>query len=119
MLEKLSFNFDFNAMKQHMEVYDALLIAEMKTNPLSVARIGDKRCTVMFKEEREVIKNSKENVILISDHKNDLCYLRRVVNINYSATYIASKLTDSVKNICTDLKKWHCRMVCINLKDIM
>lgn len=94
VLEKLSFNFDFDAMKQHMEVHDALSIAEMKTNPLSVARIRDKR----YKEEREVIKNSKENVILISDHKNDLCYLRRVVNINYSATYVARESTDSGKN---------------------
>lgn len=75
--------------------------------------------TVIFKKEREVIKNSKENVILISDHKNDLCYLRRVVKINYSATYIASESTDSVKNIYTDLKKWYCSGACINLKDVM
>lgn len=66
-----------------------------------------------------MIKYSKENVILRSDHKNDLCYLRRVFNINYSATYIASESTDSVKNLCTDLKKRHCRMGCINLKDMM
>lgn len=58
---------------QNIEVHDALLVPELKTNLLSIARICG--YTVILKEQHAVIKNFKDNLTLISDHKDNFYYL--------------------------------------------
>lgn len=117
-LGKALIEAEVNSQLQNLEVNDALLVPELKTNLLSVARICDRGYTVTFKEQCAVIKNSKDNVMLIADRKDNLYYLRGSDNSNYNANF-ASESIDSSKNKFADVNKWHCRMGHLNLKDLV
>jgi transposase InsO family protein len=116
---KVLIKAEVNKQTRNVDVHDTLLVPELKTNLLSVAKLCDRGYTVIFKNKCAIIKNVKSNLELIADRKNNLYYLRGSdSDINQSAKH-ASESFDSSKKKLADLEKWHSRMGHLNVKDLM
>lgn len=57
-------------------------------------------------------------MIFIADHKDDIYNLRGSNNTNYSAHFSNESINNTI-NKYADVKKQHCRLGHLNLKDLM
>lgn len=92
------------------EFRNTLYVPDLRTNLMSVAKITDKDCEVIFKKDRGTVVNSQGEVIMIADRKGDLYYVRESVEC---AEVTASKLMDD------KLRLWHERLGHLNSKDLV
>lgn len=86
-----------NTKLQNIVVHVSLLVSELKTNLLSVARICDCGYTVIFKEQHVVIKKIKDKVRLIADRKDDLYYLWGSDTKHNSANFSSESINSAKK----------------------
>ncbi len=80
---------EINKEIKDVDVFDALLVPDLRTNLLSVAKLCDRGYIVTFKSDIAKIVNTKSNLELIADRKDNLYYLRGSnCSVNQSANQV-------------------------------
>ena len=90
-----------------IDLKNTLLVPDLRTNLLSVAKIADKNHMVLFKKDIALVKDIKGNTKMIADRIGNLYYIRQ------SGVHIAQKVENKL-----DLRLWHERMGHLNEKDL-
>lgn len=94
------------ANTRSVNLENALYVPDLRTNLLSVAKITDKDCEVVFKRNNAVVRDRNGDVRLVADRIGDLYYLRQ----SKESSYIAES--------SAEMQMWHERLGHLNFQDL-
>ncbi|XP_049316543.1 uncharacterized protein LOC125779311 [Bactrocera dorsalis] len=89
-----------------VELQNTLLVPELRTNLVSVAKITNKGHKVTFTKDGAFVFNASDEITLIADGMGDLYYVRQ------------SSECASIQAKCSELLKWHYRLGHLNGADL-
>lgn len=91
------------------KLYDTLLVEDLRTNLLSVAKITDRNNTVIFSKSGAIVKGENGETKLIA---------KRVGNLYYVCNDSEETNWASTRNNHVSIDTWHCRLGHLNEKDL-
>lgn len=104
---------DVNGKVKNISVSDVLHVPQLRTNLLSIGKITDRNCVVIFDKREAKIINKKGETILAADRKEGLYYIREA-----SSELNSNVVTD--QNVKDDpMEVWHVKMGHLNVRDLI
>ena len=91
-----------------IKLENTLYFPELRINLMSVAKIVDKKCEVLFTQDRAFIQDLEGNIKMVADREGDFFYLRSGSEIACAVS--SSKLSKAIV--------WHERVGHLNSKDM-
>ena len=104
-----------NGRKKNVSLSNVLQVPDLRTNLMSVAKITDKNCDVLFTKGHATVIGNDGEVILYADRVGDLYFVREEYEQECKA--IAEESNRSSKPL-TQLEMWHRRMGHLNVQDL-
>ena len=74
----VTFNTDVNGSVKSVTLNNVLYVPDLRQNLLSVAKITDRNCEVIFDKDRAAVIDSNGNHKLTADRVGDLYYVREI-----------------------------------------
>jgi hypothetical protein len=104
-----SFTADVFGEVKNVTLDNTLHVPDLRTNLLSVSKIADKGCEILFKKNHAIVFGADGDVKLIGDRVGDLYFVRVPRN---------SAFTSSNDNF-SSLEIWHRRLGHVNYRDLV
>ncbi|GBP59962.1 Retrovirus-related Pol polyprotein from transposon TNT 1-94 [Eumeta japonica] len=88
---------------------NTLFVPDLRSNLVSVAKITNKDCEVLFRKDSAMIMDSTGNIKFVAERRGDLYYLQEG---NEEADIVEDKTN-------SEFLMWHCRMGHLNANDLV
>ena len=110
-----SFNTDVNGSVKSVTLNNVLYVPDLRQNLLSVAKITDRNCEVIFDKHQAAVIDSNGNHKLTADRVGDLYYVREIEQKKFQNVCEEPSVAESpLKNS----EMWHRRFGHINAHDL-
>lgn len=97
-----------NSGSRLIELKDTLHVPELRTNLVSVAKITNKGCDVIFDNNKAYIRDKEGDTLLIAERQGDLYYVRK-----------NNECANITQHDCSELLKWHEKLGHLNCRDLL
>lgn len=112
---RASFTADVRGSKKHVTLKGALHVPDLRNNLLSVAKITDNNCEVVFKKNCATIVGQDGSIKLLAKRVGDLYLVREE---GRQSRCLASRDAKYSTNSPSALEVWHRRLGHLNVKDL-
>lgn len=113
---KVSFTADVRGDKKNVILKNNLHVPDLRSNLLSVAKITDNNCDVIFKKDCAMVVGQDGRTKLMAHRVGDLYLVREQEQYSYCVT--SSNEKNSSKS-SSALEVWHRRLGHLNVKDLL
>ena len=113
---KVSFTADVLGEKKSVTLQNTLHVPDLRSNLLSVAKITDQNCEVIFKNNCAMVIGEDGRTKLLANRIGDLYLVREEKQHSCCVTSGDAK---NVSSSSAELEKWHRRLGHLNVKDLL
>ena len=111
----MSFTTEVDGETKNIKLKNVLYVPDLRANLLSVAKMTDRDCEVLFTKRHATVTGSDGNIKAIADRTGDLYYVREIKQ--ESCEKASETLRDTEKS-SKNLKVWHRRLGHLNVQDL-
>lgn len=108
----VSISADIDGQVKNVNVREVLRVPELRTNLLSVGKITDQNCVVIFDKKKAEIINEEGDIVLTADRRKGLYYVREVNEESNSNVEFNDHEPGS-------FEEWHMKMGHLNIRDLV